>query len=113
VVMIWLSQNAAPFTWPDSMVIGTLYLRAKPSAPTGSADLTVVPGSTAAGGPLGNIPHVIHDVALSVVEPLQLNATVTNVSCGGTNDGSILLSPTGWTGNYKCWMMKRGVVRRS
>ncbi|MBC7744112.1 MAG: SprB repeat-containing protein, partial [Flavobacterium sp.] len=39
-------------------------------------------------------------VAISQPSPVTINYALTNVSCAGNNNGSILLTPTGGTGTY-------------
>ena len=95
---LWLA-NGGPYTWtPDSTAIFTLYFKAKGGMPGDNVDFIFADSS--ASGPNGNVPILTHNIPLQIVASLAANSTVTNLSCGVTDDGSIMLNPTGGSGSY-------------
>ncbi|GEM_PF-5732992 len=98
--LLWLAENSDPYTWPDSVAIGTLYLVAKPGAMVGDASIIFDPAQTTANNSAGTVPAVAHDINLEITTPLVVNANVTELTCGSPNSGAISLTASGWTGNY-------------
>lgn len=100
LLFLWLApSDENPYSWPVNSPMFTLKFKVKAGA-IGDDVGIVFDNVSGITGPNGDVPYLLNNIAIEIAESLVINSSMTDLTCGSTNDGAITLSPTGGAGAY-------------